>query len=198
MLNFALDEQWRQRIQIFHSVSNLQLVENPISHFIRREHVTRERQLAIVAGQLDEVAPGVQRSARSTNLIVQAMESFEFASKLFRELSNVGCGVTFFQDRADNPGIGGLLEIELGEKKIEFVWAVGIKLQDLMLEHQDRQPPDLPRHARLLYNVEKLLTEIAVVVFMLQQRIEQAIGMGCIVKLGCQKIVQVGGRTNAR
>ena len=62
-----------------------------------------------MAGQLDEITNGIQRSSRPANLFVHAVVSFQLAAELRGETTHFSCGVALFQNGAGDLAFQGRL-----------------------------------------------------------------------------------------
>jgi hypothetical protein len=80
---------------------------------------------------------------------MDSIEPFESAAKLGNEAAKLDRRVTFAQHRADERLVpsGCRLETELGQDEVMTIQVVAIDSQDLVLEHQDCKPPNVPRNA---------------------------------------------------
>jgi hypothetical protein len=121
---------------------------------------------------------------------VYAIQSLEFAQKLWNEPAKVGRRKSFPQDRAYN-WVGdarGFLQIELSEQPIEIVEPVRIESDYLILEHQNSEPPDSPGGSRSLpCNGEEFQTKAGVVALLSQKLFDQVMRLMYIIELRCEK-----------
>src|SRR6185369_14619054 len=142
-----------RNVDVAHAISHDHMPQHFANNVIGREQVTSERQFAVAPRVFNKLTNCIfarllsQTTPNAINSPVHALVTREPPQKLDDKRAKLSRRVTFSQHRSrDGMLQTAPLQTQLTKHAVKLVELVRLKLQNLVLGHERRQPANLPRH----------------------------------------------------